>query len=242
MQVKRVRLKVQEALPRDIGKARARLPMTAMMKIGVKPGDFLELKGREVAAATAWPSDDDSGNSLVRIDGSIRRNLGVTLNEFVDVSKAVVRAATSVVLAPLGKSVQLDEDFESFVRNRIKGMPLVEGSSLSIVVLGNPVSFKVVRVSPRGIVVAEDSTKLRVETKLARVADGGAADHLRRYRRSQGAASEAARNRRAPTAVPRALREAGHRAPQGRTPLRAPPAAARPYSQRPSPPNLRPTS
>jgi len=167
MPVKRVRLKVQEALPRDIGKARARLPMAAMMKIGVKPGDFLELKGREIAAAAAWPSDDDSGSSLVRIDGSIRRNLGVTLNEFVDVSKAVVRAATGVILAPLSRSVQLDEDFESFVKNRIKGMPLVEGSSLSIVVLGNPVSFKVLRVSPKGIVVSEDSTRLKIETKLA---------------------------------------------------------------------------
>ena len=168
MPTRKLRLKVQEALPRDIGKARARLPMGAMMRIGVKPGDFLELKGKQVAAATAWPSDeDDSGSGQVRIDGSIRRNLGVTLNEFVDVSKAAVRAATSVVLAPLGKSVQLDEDFDSFVLNRVKGMPLVEGTSLSIVVLGSPVSFKVVKVSPKGIVVAEDSTRLKVEPKLA---------------------------------------------------------------------------
>ena len=168
MPAKKVRLKVQEALPRDIGKARARLPMDAMMKIGVKPGDFLELKGKLVGAATAWPSDaDESGAGLVRIDGSIRRNLGVTLNEFIDVGKAAVKSATSVVLAPLSKSVQLDEDFESFVKNRIRGMPLMEGSSLSIVVLGNPVNFKVIKVSPRGIVVAEQSTKLKVEAKLA---------------------------------------------------------------------------
>jgi transitional endoplasmic reticulum ATPase len=168
MPTKKVRLKVQEALPRDIGKARARLPMAAMMRIGVKPGDFLELRGKLVGAATAWPSDpDDSDPSCVRIDGSVRRNLGVTLNEFVEVVKATVRSASSVVLAPLSKSVQLDEDFESFVKNRIKGMPLVEGSALSIVVLGNPVNFKVVKVSPRGIVVSEDFTRLKVEARLA---------------------------------------------------------------------------
>jgi len=167
MPTKRVRLKVQEALPRDIGKARARLSMAAMMKMGVKPGDFLELRGKLVAAATAWPSDtDESEVNYVRIDGTIRRNLGVTLNDFVDIDKAKVKPATGVVLAPLSKSVQLDEDFESFVKNRIRGMPLVEGSSLSIVVLGNPVSFKVLKVSPRGIVVAEETTRLRVEAKL----------------------------------------------------------------------------
>ena len=193
MAAKKLRLKVLEALPRDIGKARARLPLSAMMKVGVKPGDFLELRGKFVAAATAWPSDPgEADENCIRVDGSTRRNLGVALNEFITVCRATVKSATSLVLAPLSRSVNIDADFESFVKNRIKGMPLVEGSSLSIVVLGNPVSFKVLRVSPRGIVVAEEHTKLKVEPHVAEgvIAEqrvtyediGGLREQLRRLR------------------------------------------------------------
>jgi transitional endoplasmic reticulum ATPase len=193
MVVKKVRLKVLEALPRDIGKARARLPVSAMMKIGVKPGDFLELRGKFVSAATAWPSDSDSTDQNgIRVDGATRRNLGVVLNEYIEVSKANVRPANTIVLTPLSKSVHLDEDFETFVKNRIREMPVVEGSTISIVVLGNPVSFKVAKVSPKGIVVCEGGTKLKVEPGLAEglMAEqkvtyediGGLRDQLRRLR------------------------------------------------------------
>jgi transitional endoplasmic reticulum ATPase len=167
----KLKLKVMESLPRDIGKARARLAMSSMTKIGLKPGDTLLIRGKRDAAATAWPSDsDETPAEAIRLDGSLRRNLGAALNDIVEVSKSVVRPATSLVLATTTNAVNVDTEFEMFVKNRIKGMPLVEGNTISIVVLGNPMSFLVMRASPRGVVTVADSTALHVKTGASEAA------------------------------------------------------------------------
>jgi transitional endoplasmic reticulum ATPase len=167
----KLKLKVMESLPRDIGKARARLSMASMAVIGLKPGDALLIRGKKDAAATAWPSDaDETPPEAIRLDGSLRRNLGAALNDVVEVSKSVVKPASSVSLAAVTSGVNIDSEFQSFVKNRIKGMPLVEGNTISIVVLGNPMSFLVVRTSPRGVVAVNDTTSLHVRAGAAEVA------------------------------------------------------------------------
>ncbi|MDG6928921.1 MAG: CDC48 family AAA ATPase [Nitrososphaerota archaeon] len=161
-------MRVLESLPRDIGKARARLSMTSMVRIGAKPGDVLLLSGRKEAAATAWPSDqDDTPSEAVRLDGSMRRNLGAALNDYIEVSKGGGRQASSVVLATVSQGVNIDTEFEAFVKNRIKGMPLVEGNTISVVILGSPMNFQVVRTSPRGVAIVNEATSLHVKAGVA---------------------------------------------------------------------------
>ena len=188
----KLRLKVMESLPRDIGKARARLAMSLMAKIGLKPGDALLIKGKKEAAATAWPSDpDETPPEAIRLDGSLRRNVGAALNDVVEVSRSTVKPASSIILAASSSNVNIDSDFESFVKNRMKGMPIVEGNTISIVVLGNPMSFMVLKTSPRGIVTVTDSTSLHVKVGTAEVPSdlrityddiGGLGQQLRKLR------------------------------------------------------------
>ncbi|MEM3829134.1 MAG: AAA family ATPase, partial [Conexivisphaerales archaeon] len=131
-------------------------------------GDVLFIRGRNEAAATAWPSDqDDTPADAIRLDGSMRRNLGAALNDYVEVSKGIVKQASSVVLATVSQGVNIDTDFESFVKNRIRGMPLVEGNTISVVILGNPMNFQVEKTSPRGIVIVGDATSLHVRVSQA---------------------------------------------------------------------------
>jgi transitional endoplasmic reticulum ATPase len=64
---------------------------------------------------------------------------------------------------PLGSStVSFDREFCEFVKNRIRGFPVTEGDEISVVILGNPMDFRIEKITPRSIVKIERSTKLNI--------------------------------------------------------------------------------
>ncbi len=156
-------LKVSEAQQRDVGKCRARLEIETMKTLGLRTGDVLELVGKQMTTAVAWPADqEDHGRSIVRIDGQTRKNAGVSLNEYVTVKRSEAKAARSVTLAPLGGKILADEEFGEFVKNRLKGFPVVEGDDISVTVLGNIIQFRVSRVRPKAVARIERSTRISI--------------------------------------------------------------------------------
>jgi len=156
-------LRVVESKQRDVGKRRARINHEVMNSLEIAPGDIIELAGKHRTAATAWPADeDDIDRDIIRIDGQTRKNAGVGLNDFVAVRKIDVKPAKSIVLLPMGSKIAVDREFCEFVKNRLKGFPLVEGDEISVVILGNSMDFKVQRIVPKGIIRIEHSTKLNI--------------------------------------------------------------------------------
>ena len=77
-----------------------------------------------------------------------------------------------IVLTPLANNnnITVDREFCEFVKNRLKGFPVVEGDEISVVILGNSMEFRVEKVTPRTIVKFERSTKLNIiaETSIDR--------------------------------------------------------------------------
>ncbi len=100
-----IRLKVAEAVQDDVGKGIARIDTKSMKRIGVVPGDFIEIVSKESSAVVlvdrAYPAD--VGMEIVRIDGFIRKNAKTSIGEVVEVRKADVKRAETVVLAPIKK-------------------------------------------------------------------------------------------------------------------------------------------
>ncbi len=157
------RLKVAEAKQRDAGRGKARINDAAMRDLGITAGNIIEIKGKRTTAAVAWPAyQEDANEDIIRIDGLIRKNAGVALNEFVSVRKATVSDAQSVVLAPVDMRLNVDSDFISFVKSRLLETPLVDGDSVFVVILGSAIPFTVLRAKPRGIVKIASSTNLQV--------------------------------------------------------------------------------
>ena len=85
-----IQLKVAEAKQqRDVGRSIARIDSETMKSLGVTVGDVIKVTGKKETAAKAWPAyPEDQGLGLLRIDGFIRKNCGVSINEFVNVEKA----------------------------------------------------------------------------------------------------------------------------------------------------------
>lgn len=159
-----IQLRVAEANHRDVGKRRARIDPRYVEHLGIQAGEVIELTGKRNTAVTAWPADEQEKEAdIIRIDGQTRKNAGVGLNDLLNVRKIECRQAKSVTLMPLGDSnITVDREFCDFVKNRLKGYPVSEGDEISVVILGNPMDFRIEKVMPKAITRIERSTRLSI--------------------------------------------------------------------------------
>ena len=156
-------MRVGEAKNRDVGKKRARIGPDAMDYLQASPGDAIKISAKNTTCAIIWPSDEDEKYpDTIRIDGQTRKNLGVALNDVVEIQKVKTVQAKTVTLMPINDIVTVDKEFTDFVKNRLKGMPLSQDDEISVMILGNSMDFKIKKVSPKGIVKIERQTQLTI--------------------------------------------------------------------------------
>ena len=158
-----LQMRVGEAKNRDVGKKRARIGPDAMDYLQASPGDAIKISAKNTTCAIIWPSDEDEKYpDTIRIDGQTRKNLGVALNDVVEIQKIKTVQAKTVTLMPINDIVTVDKEFTDFVKNRLKGMPLSQDDEISVMILGNSMDFKIKKVSPKGIVKIERQTQLTI--------------------------------------------------------------------------------
>ena len=156
-------LQVDESKQRDIGKKRARISPDAMDYLHVAPGDVIEIVGKKTSSAIVWPVDEDEKNpDIINIDGQMRKNVGVSLNDAVQVKKVETKTAKTVVLMPINDVVTVDKEFTDFVKNRLKGLPLSDDDEISVMILGNSMEFKISKLTPKGVVKINRSSNLTI--------------------------------------------------------------------------------
>ena len=156
-------LQVDESKQRDIGKKRARISPDAMDYLHVAPGDVIEIVGKKTSSAIVWPVDEDEKNpDIINIDGQMRKNVGVSLNDAVQVKKVETKTAKTVVLMPINDVVTVDKEFTDFVKNRLKGLPLSDDDEISVMILGNSMEFKINKITPKGVVKINRSSNLTI--------------------------------------------------------------------------------
>ena len=161
-------MRVGEAKQRDVGKKRARIGPDAMDFLKVNPGDIIEIIGKKTSCAVAWPTDeDDKFPDLVRVDGQTRKNIGSALNDIIKLKKASAKVAKSIVLTPVSDVVTVDKEFTDFVKNRLKGLPFCQGDEISVMILGNPMDFKISKITPKGIVTIDKTTDFVISADKA---------------------------------------------------------------------------
>ena len=161
-------LQVAESKQRDIGKKRARISPDAMDYLHVAPGDVIEIIGRKTSSAIVWPVDEDEKNpDIINIDGQMRKNVEVSLNDAIQVKKVETKTAKTVVLMPINDVVTIDKEFTDFVKNRLKGLPLSDGDEISVMILGNSMEFKISKIMPKGVVKINRSSNLTILDETA---------------------------------------------------------------------------
>lgn len=159
-------LRVAEAYHQDAGRGIARVDMETMKRMGLVSGDVVEIEGKQVASAIVWPGHpSDTGKAILRIDGNIRANAGVAIDERVRIRKVEAKDARRIVIAPTQPIRIMGGD--KYIQRILEGRPVVKGQRLRIEMLGNPLTFVVVSTTPPGVVLCKRDTQIQLREEPA---------------------------------------------------------------------------
>lgn len=161
-------LRVAEAKPRDVGRGIARLDPRDLEKIGAEVGDIIQVEGKRKTAAKVMPAyPEDRGKSLIQMDGLLRGNAQVSLDEKVTVQKTGFLPADKIILNPLTlvRSISRERDTR-YIGTLLDGLPLVEGDTIRANLFGTrSQDFMVISAVPKGVVLIHALTRIEVKGK-----------------------------------------------------------------------------
>lgn len=148
-----IELKVSDVKQRDVNRGIGRISKNTMQKLGISTGEVIEVKGKKSTAVISWEAyEEDQNKEIIRIDGFIRKNAEVNIDELVEVKPAEVKDASIITLEPTDLHIMVDKSFTAFVKNRLSERVFVEGDTTLLMMLGHPVQFMVTETVPDGIV------------------------------------------------------------------------------------------
>jgi transitional endoplasmic reticulum ATPase len=188
---KTLKLKVSEALSKDVGRAYARMGPEDLARLGVEVGDIVEVAGKTKAVCKAMPAYKEMrGQSQIQLDGLTRENAGVGLDELVQIRPISCPTAERVVLVPTNV-VPSERDMD-YIGSRLDGLPVSAENRIRAVLFGARwADFKVESTVPKGPVLISPGTQLLIsKLKSHEVAEravsyediGGLKPHLLRIR------------------------------------------------------------
>ena len=158
-------IKVAELKPGEAGKGIARLDPELMNIIGIKTGDIALVTGNKKTAVKIYPGPmEDSNRGIIRLDGSTRRNAGISLDERVDVKKAETKEAEKITFSPT-EELRL-QGGEDYLAQALVGRSFAKGDVLSLNIMGNKMDLVVTSFSPTAeAAVMTASTKVKINDK-----------------------------------------------------------------------------
>ena len=181
---KSMSLKVSKAIPSDVGHGRARI--SGENDLGLKPGDIVEIKGeKRSTAAIYWRSrPEDAKMDIIRVDGIIRKNAGVSLGDRVTVSKVDAKECTKLVLSPVmanKQKVKFGPGIEGFARRGLSKRPVMAGDRIFIpgmTLFAEALPFAVLQTTPKGIVKVTNETDIVIKDEAVDDADVGQSEGI----------------------------------------------------------------
>jgi transitional endoplasmic reticulum ATPase len=184
----------------EVGLGRARVDSITRKKLSADVGDIIEILGKKKTAAKVFrAANEDEGLGVIRIDGMIRGNAGISIGEKVVVTKAETQTAQKIIVAPKipqGKRVRFGQGVEGLFKKGLLNRAVVKGDEIiipNIALMGGFLPFVVVSTTPGGVVQITEATELAVKTEPVEVTQierpsvtyediGGLEDELQRIR------------------------------------------------------------
>ena len=195
-----IKLKVKEALQEEAYKGIVRIDSQTMRSLNVRPGDIIEIEGGRKTVGIidrAYPTD--VGQSIIRMDGILRKNAKTGIGEVVRVNKCEIKEAKSVTIAPAQKGVMVQANPMVFKKNLL-GRAVIKGDLVALggtrsrrrAMMGSPfedifddffgsgfmggfgisnLKFAVVDADPKQPVIITEETEVKVSPKAVEITD-----------------------------------------------------------------------
>ena len=179
-----MKLTVKPLKQKDAGRGLAAIDRAAMEELDLENGDYIVLEGREGGRAVArvWPGyPEDTGNGVIRVDGRLRQEADVGIDDTIEIEKADVQPAKSITVA-LPQNLRVRGNIGPHVRNKLSGQAITKGQTVPFSLGLGPISnvggqkipLKVAETDPEGTVVVTDQTEIEISEKPAEQITGEA--------------------------------------------------------------------
>ncbi|MFP5213113.1 MAG: CDC48 family AAA ATPase [Acidobacteriota bacterium] len=155
-----LKLRVTEALSKDVGRGFARMGPEDMGRLGISIGDTVEIEGKRKTVCRVMPAYKElRGQSRVQLDGLSRENTGAGIDELVTVRKATCLPAEQVTIAPTTISPS-DRDLK-YIGSLLDGLAVGTGDRIRATLFGSrSADFMVESTTPKGPVLIYPTTQL----------------------------------------------------------------------------------
>jgi transitional endoplasmic reticulum ATPase len=164
---KKLELQVAESLQEDIGKGIARLSSEDMDNLGIVSGDLIEIRGKNSTVVKAMRDFTKGKNSYIRINGTIRQNIGSSIGDKIFIKPTEVNSAKSITLSPTQEGIRFSNDPTEYFHNKLLHKPLTLGEKTVIDVFGTRLTYVISKVSPKGSVIITPETKIIVSDEIS---------------------------------------------------------------------------
>ncbi|RLG58972.1 MAG: AAA family ATPase, partial [Candidatus Hydrothermarchaeota archaeon] len=167
-----IELKVGEARAGDVGRGIARVESKVMEKLNLSSGDVIEILGKKRTVARVWRGyPEDEGLGIIRMDGIIRKNAGVGIDDKVKIRKIEAKLAKKVKLAPAEAVPGVDlSAFASQLKKILENFVVTKGDLIPISSMFLPqITFVVTNITPSadaGIITYD--TEIDISSKPAK--------------------------------------------------------------------------
>ena len=164
-----VELKVAELKWWDADRRIARVDSKNLAELDLKPGDVIKITGKRSTVATVQSSyKEDEGKGVIRIGYQVMKSAGVSIGDYVKVSKVAAKRATKIVLAPFDVPPFVG-DFSRIAKSYLMNHAVMRNDVVTVPILGMPIELKVVSTSPDNAVIISKDTDVQVVTDPLRI-------------------------------------------------------------------------
>jgi transitional endoplasmic reticulum ATPase len=172
-----VYLRVAEAFPFDIHRGIARLDQASFDALGIKPGSLIHLTAKRRTTVRAELSPDGvPGRHVIRLDGTLRDNAEVSIDERIKVRVGGASDAHSITLSAPDAAALSDEELLA-TRMYLAGRVLTPGDKVDVTILARgDRNFQIVETEPAGPVIVRLETIVRTRVPPASRAKVGPAN------------------------------------------------------------------
>ena len=155
-------LEFAESLQEDIDKGMARIPSKIMDSFRLVSGNIVEIKAKTSTAVKVMRViNDDENYKTIRLDGTIRSNIGASIGDEVKITPIKITEAKLIKLSPL-QEVKFSNDPTEYFHSKLLHKPLSTGQKTVIDVFGNRLEYVILKSNPKGHVIVTSSTKIVV--------------------------------------------------------------------------------
>ena len=157
------RLKIRDAYKEDAGRGRIRIDSLIIKELNFKSGDAIEIYNplnKETTAAILYPKKrNDKGTNTLRIDALLRRNIGASLDDIVEIRKIEANLADKITFTGLQESIILRRPHQlvRMLKNRV----ITKGDILHFNIMGRRIDIIVMDYTPK-----VDAVKIYSGTKI----------------------------------------------------------------------------